>query len=107
MLCLVVAAIACYALTLAPVTWVVLAEIFPGSVRGTGMAIATSSLWIACFLLTYTFPLLNRVVGTAGNFWVYGAICTFGFIFLYQRLPETRRKSLEEIEASWTISRPS
>ncbi len=107
MLWLVVAAIACYALTLAPVTWVVLAEIFPGSVRGTGMAIATSSLWIACFLLTYTFPLLNRVVGTAGNFWVYGAICALGFIFLYRRLPETRRKSLEEIEASWSINHPS
>jgi len=101
MLCLVVAAIACYALTLAPVTWVVLAEIFPGPVRGTGMAMATASLWIACFLLTYTFPLLNRVVGTAGNLWIYGAICAVGFVFLYQRLPETRQKSLEEIEASW------
>lgn len=107
MLCLVVAAIACYALTLAPVTWVVLAEIFPGPVRGTGMAIATASLWIACFLLTYTFPLLNRALGTAGNLWIYGAICAVGFVFLYRWLPETRQKSLEEIEASWATNRSS
>jgi hypothetical protein len=107
MLCLVVAAIACYALTLAPVTWVILSEIFPSAVRGTGMAIATASLWIACFLLTYTFPFLNRAFGTAGNLWVYGAICALGLIFLYRWLPETRQKSLEEIEASWISSQSS
>ena len=101
MLALVVAALACYAMTLAPVTWVVLSEIFPGPVRGTAMAIATGALWIACFVLTYTFPLLNHAVGTAGTFWIYAGICGLGFLFIRLRLPETRHKTLEEIEDSW------
>ena len=102
MLILVVAALACYAMTLAPVTWVILSEIFPGPVRGTAMAIATASLWIACFVLTYTFPLLNKAVGTANTFWIYACICAIGFFFMRARLPETRHKTLEEIESSWT-----
>lgn len=102
MLILVVAGIACYAMTLAPVTWVILSEIFPGPVRGTAMAIATATLWIACFVLTYTFPLLNRLVGTAGNFWIYAVVCAAGFLFIRLKLPETRHKTLEEIEGSWT-----
>lgn len=101
MLSLVVAALACYAMTLAPVTWVILSEIFPGPVRGTAMAIATASLWIACFVLTYTFPLLNKAVGTAATFWIYATICAVGFLLLRARLPETRHKTLEEIETSW------
>jgi SP family sugar porter-like MFS transporter len=101
MLALVVAALAFYAMTLAPVTWVILSEIFPGPVRGTAMAIATASLWIACFILTYTFPLLNAVAGTAGTFWIYAAICVLGFLLIHRRLPETRRRTLEEIEESW------
>lgn len=58
-LIMVVLAIACYAMTLAPVTWVVLSEIFPNRIRGMAMAVSTFSLWAACFVLTYTFPLLN------------------------------------------------
>jgi SP family sugar porter-like MFS transporter len=104
MLALVVAAIACYAMTLAPVTWVILSEIFPGHVRGTAMAIATASLWVACFILTYTFPILNAAAGTAGTFWIYAAICVLGCLLIYLRLPETRRKTLEEIEESWSQS---
>jgi len=98
MLALVVVAIACYAMTLAPVTWVVLSEIFPSRVRGTAMAIATASLWAACFVLTYTFPLLNARLGTAGTFWLYAAICAAGFVFILLRLPETKGQTLEEIE---------
>ena len=56
MLLLVLAAIGCYAMSLAPVTWVVISEIFPNRIRGAAMAVAVSSLWIACFILTYTFP---------------------------------------------------
>ncbi|MCV4696845.1 MFS transporter, partial [Escherichia coli] len=71
-LLLVLAAIAIYALTLAPVTWVLLAEIFPNRVRGLAMSLGTLALWIACFLLTYTFPLLNAGLGAAGSFLLYG-----------------------------------
>ena len=98
-LVLVVAAIACYGCTLAPVTWVVLSEIFPNRVRGTAMALAVFALWAACFILTYTFPLLNRQFGPAGTFWIYAAICVLGFVFIVLRLPETKGKTLEEIEA--------
>jgi len=97
-LVLVVAAIATYACTLAPVTWVVLSEIFPNRARGTAMSVAVFALWAGCFTLTYTFPLLNRALGPAGTFWVYAAICLGGFAFILLRLPETKGITLEEIE---------
>lgn len=98
MLLWVVLAIACYAMSLAPVVWVVLSEIFPVRIRGMAMALSTFFLWVACFLLTYTFPLLNEAVGASGTFWLYGAICVAGFFFIRARLPETKRKTLEELE---------
>jgi len=97
-LLLVLAAIGCYAMSLAPVTWVVISEIFPNRIRGAAMAVAVSSLWIACFLLTYTFPILNAKLGSAGTFWLYAAICVAGFVFIKLKLPETKGKSLEQIE---------
>ncbi|NEW80939.1 MAG: sugar porter family MFS transporter [Mariniphaga sp.] len=97
-LVLVMVAIATYAMTLAPITWVVLSEIFPNSIRGTAMAISTTALWIACFVLTYTFPILNKLLNASGTFWLYGFICFFGFLFILKKLPETKGKSLEEIE---------
>lgn len=98
MVLLVVMAIACYAMSLGPVTWVILSEIFPNKVRGVAMAISTFALWTACFILTYTFPLLNSSLGTSGTFWIYSFICASGFIFIIKKLPETKGKSLEEIE---------
>lgn len=98
MLVLVVLAIASYAMSLAPVTWVVISEIFPNRVRGAALSIAVAALWIACFVLTYTFPLLNAHLGPAGTFWSYGVICLAGWLFLYFRLPETKGKSLEQLE---------
>lgn len=99
MLCLVLAAIACYAMSLAPATWVVIAEIFPNQIRGSAMSIAITVLWSACFLLTYTFPILNAVLGPAGTFWTYAAVCLAGVVFLWFRLSETKGRTLEEIEA--------
>lgn len=101
LLVLVVAAIACYAMTLAPVTWVALSEILPGEARGASMAVATTALWGACFVLTYTFPLLNAAAGTGLTFWLYALVCIAGFGFVRARLPETRGRSLEEIEHGW------
>lgn len=98
LLILVLLAIACYSMSLAPVTWVVLSEIFPNKIRGAAMSVATIGLWAACFLLTYTFPLLNSALGASGTFWLYGIICISGFIFIFKKLPETKGKSLEEIE---------
>ena len=101
-LVLVMVAIAIYAMTLAPITWVVLSEIFPNSIRCTAMAISTTALWIACFVLTYTFPILNKLLNASGTFWLYGFICFFGFLFILKKLPETKGKSLEEIENKLT-----
>ena len=98
MLLLVLAAIGCYGMSLAPVTWVVISEIFPNRIRGAAMSVAVTSLWIACFILTYTFPLLNKGLGPAGTFWLYAAICVVGFVFIFFRLPETKGKTLEDIE---------
>jgi sugar porter (SP) family MFS transporter len=101
-LVLVVTAIACYSCTLAPVTWVIISEIFPNRIRGAAMSIAVTMLWIACFVLTYTFPVLNKKLGAAVTFWIYMAICVLGFCFIKRYLPETKGKTLEEIEIELT-----
>ncbi len=98
LLVIVVAAIACYAMTLATTMWVIISEIFPNRIRGVAMSVCTFALWTACFILTYTFPVLNSGLGAAGTFWLYGIICLAGGIFVWRRLPETKGKSLEEIE---------
>jgi sugar porter (SP) family MFS transporter len=97
-LALVLAAIGCYAMSLAPVTWVVISEIFPNRIRGAAMSVAVTALWIACFILTYTFPMLNAKLGPAGTFWLYAVICVLGLVFIFRKLPETKGKSLEQIE---------
>jgi sugar porter (SP) family MFS transporter len=101
-LLLVITAIAIYSMSLAPITWVVLSEIFPNKIRGVAMSIATFSLWVASFILTFTFPILNDALGASGTFWVYSFICVGGFLFIKSKLPETKGKSLEEIELELT-----
>lgn len=98
LLVIVVVAIACYAMTLATVMWVIISEIFPNRIRGIAMSACTFALWTACFVLTYTFPILNSGLGASGTFWLYGIICLAGGIFIVRYLPETKGKSLEEIE---------
>ena len=97
-LILVVAAMALYALSLAPVTWVLLSEIFPNRIRGAAMSVSTFALWSACFVLTYTFPHLNKGLGPAGTFWIYAGISVLGFLFIKSRVRETKGKTLEQIE---------
>jgi len=103
MLILVVTAIALYAMSLAPVTWVVISEIFPNRIRGAAMSVSVFALWAASLVLTYTFPILNEGLGegakgTAFTFCVYAGICILGFILIRSKLPETKGKSLEELE---------
>jgi sugar porter (SP) family MFS transporter len=98
----VLVAIGCYAMSLAPVTWVVISEIFPNRIRGTAISVAVSALWIACFILTFTFPLLEGAIGTGNTFWLYAAVCIIGFAFVHFKLPETKGKSLEQIERELT-----
>ena len=98
MVALVVAAISTYAMTLAPVTWTLLAEIFPDRVRGVAMATCTFALWVGCCTLTFTFPSMNAALGSSGSFWIYSLICFAAFVFLWKRCPETRGKSLLQLE---------
>ena len=98
MVALVVAAISVYAMTLAPVTWTLLAEIFPNRVRGIAMATCTFALWVGCCTLTFSFPSMNAVLGSSGSFWIYSAICMSAFVFLFRNCPETKGKSLEQLE---------
>lgn len=98
MVILVVAAISAYAMTLGPVTWVLLAEIFPNRVRGVAMATCTFALWTGCCTLTFSFPPMNAALGSSGSFWIYSVICFCGFAYLSRRCPETKGVSLEELE---------
>ena len=98
MVALVVAAISVYAMTLGPVTWTLLAEIFPHRVRGIAMATCTFALWVGCCTLTFSFPSMNAALGSSGTFWIYSAICCCAFVFLFHNCPETKGKSLEELE---------
>ncbi len=103
-LAFILAGISVYAMTLAPITWVVLSEIFPNRVRGAAMSLATTSLWIGSFLLVILFPMLNDALGTHGTFWLFAGICFLGFLFIMKKLPETKGKTLEEVEDLLTRS---
>jgi SP family sugar porter-like MFS transporter len=95
MVVLVVAAISCYAMTLGPITWVLLSEIFPARIRGIAMGTCTFALWVGCCTLTFSFPSMNAALGSSGSFWIYSAICLCAFIFLFKRCPETKGRELE------------
>ena len=97
-LVLTLCSIACYAMSLAPVTWVLITEIFPNRVRSSAVSVAVAALWLASFTLTYTFPMLNHSLGTSGSFVVYGTICIAGAAMIVFAVPETKGRSLEQME---------
>lgn len=86
-----------YAMSLAPVTWVLISEIFPNKVRGVATSVAVLSLWAAYFVLVFTFPILFDRLGDK-TFYIYSAICLIGFAFVYFKVKETKGKTLEELE---------
>ncbi len=87
-----------FAFGLGPTVWVVLSEIFPNKIRGAAMSVATFSLWVACYILTLTFPILVDLFSEATTFWIYGIICIAGFLVIYKLLPKTKGISLEKLE---------
>jgi sugar porter (SP) family MFS transporter len=94
----VLAAIGTYGLSLAPVTWVVISEIFPTRIRGVASSVATVALWGAYFVLVFTFPILAQAIGTYGPFYLYAGICLAGFFFVRAKVKETKGQTLEELE---------
>lgn len=94
----VLLAIAMYATSLAPVTWVLISEIFPNNIRGVASSVAIVSLWSAYFILVFTFPILAEKLGTYGPFYLYAIICFLGFLFVRNKVKETKGRTLEELE---------
>jgi SP family arabinose:H+ symporter-like MFS transporter len=96
--------VAAFAVGLGPGVWVVLSEIFPTRIRGRAMSVATVALWVACTVLTMTFLTLSRMLGRTGAFLIYGGMCAFTAGFVLLVVPETRGKTLEEIEKLWVVA---
>jgi MFS transporter, SP family, xylose:H+ symportor len=96
------AAIGIYAMTLGPVTWVLISEIFPTQVRGVATSIAVISLWLSYALLVFTFPILAGKLGAYTPFYIYAGICVLGFLFVTNKVKETKGKSLEDLENVFT-----
>ena len=103
-LVLTLCAIACYAMSLAPVTWVLLTEVFPNRMRATAVSVSVAILWVASFVLTYTFPLLNQSLGTSGAFLIYAGICFAGAVFVSITVRETKGRSREALEEALPTS---
>jgi SP family arabinose:H+ symporter-like MFS transporter len=93
--------IAFFASAMGPLVWVVMAEIFPTKVRGSAMGLATLVLWLADFAVTLTFPVISDRFHPSTAFWLYAAMCALDLIFMGFFLPETKGKTLEEIERRW------
>jgi SP family arabinose:H+ symporter-like MFS transporter len=94
---------AAFAMAMGPIPWIVISEIFPGRIRGRASSVGVLMIWVTCCLVAQTFPSLkdNPSIGPAGAFWIYGACSLASFLFVLLFLPETKGRTLEEIEASW------
>jgi MFS family permease len=103
--------IACFALSVGPVTWVILSEIFPTRIRGRALSIATLCLWSSNFVISQTFPMMDQSPALVARFhhafpfYLYALMCLVLVLVVALALPETRGKSLEEIEAHWAPRR--
>ena len=93
--------IACFAFSLGPVTWIMVSEILPLRIRGLAMSICTVSNFFFNFIIVLSFPVLLQHIGEAHTFWIYAGICFISLFFFHFYVPETKGRSLEEIERNW------
>ena len=98
-------AIGLFATTLAPVTWVLISEIFPSGIRVAASSFAVLCLWFAYFITIFTFPLLQKAIGTDNTFYIYSAVCFLGFVFIGLKVKETNGRSLDEMDALFSAHR--
>ncbi|MGN7989858.1 sugar porter family MFS transporter [Pedobacter sp. 22226] len=97
----VLAFLACFACSIGPLKFVVASEIFPGAIRGRALAISIMVMWVADTIVGQITPVLLNQIGSAGTFWFFAFFCVVAFIVVYKLLPETKGKSLEQIESDW------
>lgn len=97
----VLAFLACFAFSIGPLKFVIAAEIFPNKIRGRAMALSIMVMWIADTIVGQLTPVLLKSIGTAATFWVFAAFCVIALVVVYKLLPETKGKTLEEIESDW------
>lgn len=97
----ILAFVAAFAVAMGPIPWIMNSEIFPTKLRGRAMALAIFALWFADFLVAQTFPMLMTGIGVGRTFWVYAACSLLSTVFVLALVPETKGRTLEEIEASW------
>jgi len=100
-LLLILCYVACFSFGMGPGVWVVMSELFPTKIRGRAMALATISLWIACLGITLSFLSLVKSLSISGAFWLYALLCGVTLMFVWKYVPETKGKSLEQIEREW------
>jgi len=93
--------VACFAIGLGPVFWLMIAEIYPLKIRGRAMGVATVANWGSNLIVALTFLSLLHVLGRPWTFWLYGIVGIVAWIFVYRLVPETKGRTLEEIEARW------
>ncbi len=93
--------IAAFAMAMGPIPWIIISEIFPSRVRGRAASLGVLTLWIAIFLVSLTFPWLMVTIGLTATYFIYAACSFISFLFVVLVLPETKGKTLEEIEQSW------
>ncbi|MEV0130394.1 MFS transporter [Dactylosporangium sp. NPDC050688] len=101
MLVAMIVFIASYAFSLGPVVWTVINEIYPSTIRGLGVSAATAANWAAAWLVTQFFLSLTGWIGESGTFGVFAAMCAVSFVFVWKLLPETKGKTLGEIQQMW------
>lgn len=93
--------VACFAFGLGPIFWLLISEIYPLNMRGAAMSAVTVTNWALNLLVAVTFLSLVSVLGQAGTFWLYGVVAVAAWVFFYLQVPETKGKTLEQIEAHW------
>ena len=99
--------VACFAFGLGPIFWLLISEIYPLKVRGAAMSAVTVTNWALNLVVAVTFLTLVGVLGHAGTFWLYGVIAIGAWVFFYFQVPETKGKTLEQIEAHWRSGKPA
>lgn len=90
--------LACFSVSYGPVCWIIIAEIFPTAIRGRAMSVSVFSLWTGCIIVGQTLPWLLKHVGPSGTFWLYAATTPLALLFVAFCVPETKGKTLEQIE---------